>query len=536
MAKDRSIRFLLLSALASAFMLVLVFTLMYGVNSQREQMEKYTRLHLHGMSKSYFDAVNTMMLAGTMANREMLREKMVAPEDVLDIRVIRSEALSKTFGPGLPSERAEDELDRRGMAGEQVESFYQGENGRVLTLIEPVRAVSNYQGVNCLTCHVVEEGTVLGVIRVDYSLAQADEELNTHLLINGSVQILLFIVAFSLTAWVLDHIVIKRLRRLHDSMGEIATNSDLSIQLEVGRDDEIGSVSRAFNRMMEQINHSMRTVVSNATQVYEAAQTIASKAETTEQEVLTQKVNTDQVAESTTELASSAEQVKGNAEETAAQSHVMLTTAGHGEAQAQAAVQGIEALSTEVQQGAARIEELNNRTDEVAAVLEVISSIAEQTNLLALNAAIEAARAGEQGRGFAVVADEVRSLASRTQESTGEIRQTIDALKHEASDCVQIMGQASEMAQNQVQAILAVSQELAQIAEAVRNISDLNEQMERAANAQNLVAETINGNVREISQSAEQTSNDAQQTARIAEQLLTMANALQETVGQFRLG
>lgn len=117
MAKDRSIRFLLLSALACAFLLVLVFTLAYSVNTQRDRMEDYTRQHMKNMSKSYFDALNTMMLTGTMGNREMLRRKMVAPEEVKDVRVVRSEGLSKLFGPGTEGEQSVDDIDRRALAG-----------------------------------------------------------------------------------------------------------------------------------------------------------------------------------------------------------------------------------------------------------------------------------------------------------------------------------------------------------------------------------------------------------------------------------
>lgn len=535
MTRNYSIRFLLLAALAAAFSLILVFTVLYSANAQRDHVEEFSHKYVDGLSKSYFDGLNTMMVTGTINNRDVLRDKVMAPEDVLDVRVVRSDHLNEMFGKGTQAEQKRDSADKKALAGERVELYSSNDDGRVYTLIDPVIARENYQGVNCLGCHQAEEGDVLGAIRVDYSLAESDTRLHQQLLASGGIQVAIFVVVFFLTAFALNRLVFSRLRRLQKRMDEISSNSDLTIELDVSRNDEIGSVSLAFNRMMAKIRQSMNTVMDNAAQVEQAARSIAAKAETTGREVLAQKDNTDQVASATTEMAASAVQVRENANHTASKSVDTAESANNGERLARAAVEGIEALNTEVEGGAKRIENLDQRTSQMAKMLEEISNIAEQTNLLALNAAIEAARAGEQGRGFSVVADEVRALASRTQVSTEEIRSTINGLKGEVVDCVAIMSHASDMAGDQVEAILKVESELQSIASAVREITGLNQEMESAANEQSDVSEAINHNVIEISRSAEQASTDAQQTADIAGDLLVMAEALRKTIEQFQL-
>ncbi|KEF31720.1 hypothetical protein D777_02069 [Marinobacter nitratireducens] len=535
MNAKQSIRFLLLAALAAAFSLVLVFTVLYSANAQRDHMEQFSHKYVEGLAKSYFDGLNTMMVTGTIGNRDMLRDKVMAPDDVLDVRVIRSEKLNKLFGKGTAVEQVRKPEDEDALSGDRVELYSENEQGRVYTLIEPVVARENYQGVNCLGCHQAEEGEVLGAIRVDYSLAESDARLHKQLLTSGGIQVAIFALVFVLTAFALGRLVFSRLRLLHDRMDEISRNSDLTLELDDSRNDEIGSVARAFNRMMAKIRESMNTVMDNAEQVELSARGIAGKAETTEKEVLAQRDNTDQVASATTEMAASAVQVRENANHTTRKSAETAESASLGEQLARNAVEGIESLNSEVQSGARRIEQLDQRTSQMSDMLEVISNIADQTNLLALNAAIEAARAGEQGRGFSVVADEVRALASRTQDSTEEIRSTIDGLKTEVVDCVAAMQHASEMAESQVSAILKVESELQAIAAAVREITDLNEEMESAANEQSDVSESINQNVIEISRSAEQTSGDAQETARIAGDLLVMAEGLRKTIEQFKL-
>jgi len=416
-----------------------------------------------------------------------------------------------------------------------MEHYSSNENGRVYTLIEPVIAMANYQGVNCLGCHQAQEWDVLGAIRIEYSLAETDARLQTQLLTSAGIQAILLLGVFAITAWVLGHLVFSRLRRLRDRMDEISRNSDLTLELDAVRNDEIGLVSHAFNRMISKMRDSMNQVLVSAEHVEQAARDIASKAGASEREVVSQRDNTDQVASATTEMAASALQVRENAITTTRKSAATAEAAGLGEELAQSAVGGIEALNAEVQNGAQRIEALNQHTAKMTTMLETISNIADQTNLLALNAAIEAARAGDAGRGFSVVADEVRALASRTQVSTADIRDTINGLKEEVAGCLSTMRGASDRANQQVDAILKVQAELKIIAQATREITSLNQEMESAANEQSNVSDAINQNVIEISRSAEQTTLEAQQTAQIATELLVMAENLRQTMGQFKL-
>lgn len=535
MKKNRSIRFLLLAALASAFTLVLAFTLLYANHSQRAHMEDYTRKYVEGLQKSYFDALNTMMVTGTIANQPLLRERTMAPPAVLDVRVVRSDKLNALYGPGADYQRNRSPEEMQALQGERVERYSMNDSGRVFTLLEPIVAMADYQGVNCLLCHQANEGDILGAIRVDYSLAESDARLNTQLVTSASVQILIFLLAFAGTAVVLGRLVTARLRQLHDRMESIASNSDLTIRLDDSRNDEIGSVARAFNRMVGKINASMHLVVDNAGRVQQAAEQIAHKADTTVREVMAQKDNTDQVASATTEMAASAVEVRENAVNTSRKSLDTTNAASNGEQLARKAVQGIEQLNAEVQEGARRIAELDQRTSAMNEMLTVIATIADQTNLLALNAAIEAARAGEAGRGFAVVADEVRSLAMRTKQSTNEIEELIRTLQQGAEEAVRSMGHNCSLADSSVDAAGETGRALQAITQSVSAIQQMNQQIAAAAEQQSAVAEGINRSVMNIRDVADQSAAASEETSASSADLARLSGDLQQQISRFRL-
>jgi methyl-accepting chemotaxis protein len=199
------------------------------------------------------------------------------------------------------------------------------------------------------------------------------------------------------------------------------------------------------------------------------------------------------------------------------------------------AVKGINNLASEVENAANVIHELENDSNSIGEVLSVIQGIAEQTNLLALNAAIEAARAGEQGRGFAVVADEVRTLASRTQNSTLEIQQTIERLQGRAKQAVSVMENGRKRAASSVEQAASAGGSITAISERIDTINDMNNQIASAAEEQTAVAEEINRNISNISPVTEETSASARNTADACRELMELANELRSTIGNFKI-
>ena len=529
-----SVQTKILAALAVVFATLMIATTWHMAVTERDMVQELAEDKALDTASSFFDGINTMMLTGTMAQREVLRQKMLAHEGVTETRIIRSPEINTVFGPGNPEQKITDELDRRALAGEQIIEAGTDADGRTVTVITPILATSDFRGTNCLTCHVVAEGTVLGATRVSYSLASLDKRIDRNLLIAGGLNVAMLVVGIIVITWLLRHIVVKPISTMRTVMNRIESNADLSLRLDVNSKDEIGGLSLAFNKMLGRFGDSLHEVCETTTELKEVADKITDMSEKTATAAEQQRSETDAVATAITELESTAVQVREGASGAADASIEADQAASNGAATTRAAIDGIHALVTEIERAADVIEQLDERSQRVGGVLDVIKSIAEQTNLLALNAAIEAARAGESGRGFAVVADEVRSLATRSHESTQEIEKIIEQLQVGARDAVSVMSHAKHSAEQRREQVETADSGLNLIAERVGRIRELNTQMASAADEQSAVTQSVGRNVINISQLAEHTALDAEHTTEVSEILNDLSERLSILVKCFR--
>lgn len=347
---------------------------------------------------------------------------------------------------------------------------------------------------------------------------------------------LAFVGLICIIMWIMQKAVILPLRQVILHAQDMAEgDSDLTKRLDESARNELGELGHWLNLFIKKLQLSLQDVRKAVVELSGESHKLASVAQSTETILDTQRQQTEQVATAMNEMTATVQEVARNAVSAADAVKGADTEAVHGKAKVHDTAARIGNLAQDVEQSAGVIRNLQSESEKIGTVLDVIKGIAEQTNLLALNAAIEAARAGEQGRGFAVVADEVRSLANRTQQSTQEIQQMIQRLQQGAVKSVEVMQQSQLRAKESVATAAQAGLSLEEITRAVSTISDMNVQIAAASEEQSAVAETINQNILAIHSASENTVRQAARTTQIGSDLSHLATQLEQIVGRFRV-
>jgi methyl-accepting chemotaxis protein len=424
-------------------------------------------------------------------------------------------------------------------------SIYVKEAKRQGKVIVRVAVADTMVAQGCVNCHNSHPdtprtgwklGDVRGILEINNDISEqvAASKVTGNKIISILIFILLFIVAA--IYYVYKFAIAKKLSALDKSINDLAAgSSDLTQRLDDSGNDEIASLAKGFNKFLENHRIFVKEIASSAHQLSESSAGMTSVTMRAKQDSEEQKNQIGLVATAVNEMSASIQEVASNtstADQSARDAKEEISAGLHV---VEDNIRITNTLSSEIKNAAEVIQVVKTDSEGIGSVLDVIRGISDQTNLLALNAAIEAARAGEHGRGFAVVADEVRTLASRTQESTVEIQEMIERLQQGSDSAVTVMNQGIETVEASVKQANQIGENLQSIATAVTNISDMNTQISSAIEEQSVVAEDINKNVVMVDSLAQRGDESSSNIASANEQLNQLAENLASMVSKFKI-
>lgn len=637
-----------------SFLLVMTLVTTYTASRESTRLTEFTEKQTKDLTTFYFDSLNTLMLTGTMDQRTIFRNKVLARPEVVDARVVRGEPVKQQFGPGYPEEQPLDDLDRRALSGEEISIIEDRGGKRVMTILTPFRATEDTgpTHVNCLRCHHVASGAINGAIRISYSLEKVDNSVQHEIMVSVLANFLLLGTGLLLVNLVMRTWVTNPLSKLMTVVNRRAAGEE-NVRAEIISEDEVGRLAGAFNTLSENI-------MVGAKREHDAAEELHSKVarlldvihkvsggnydvdvgfngkdaigelagnlqtmivyirnsieekriavETLRHQVdeilgvvtkaaegnLTGRINAAshdaigqlasgvqrmidslnslvaqvqrsgiQVASSTTEIAATSKQQDATAAEQAATTNEIVATAtqisatskelektmqevaGIAEVAARSATlgqAGLIRMQTTMGQivdasGSigAKLEILNEKAGNIGMVVTTINKVADQTNLLSLNAAIEAEKAGEYGFGFAVVAREIRRLADQTAVATLDIEQSVKEMQSAVSAGVMSMEKFSDQVRRSVEDVTQVSRQLAQVIDQVQELRPRFESVHQSMHLQAQGAQHIHQSMTVLNESAQHTADSIRQSNAAIERLNEAAHSLQNGVTKFKV-
>ena len=401
-------------------------------------------------------------------------------------------------------------------------------------------AVQAYKAANANIVLARQEMTVQGADIVSRSEALYDIQLQRRDAESAQARSLQLIsTVLALLVGIIAALLITRqiTRPLQETLAvvERIASGDLSHNIQVTRRDELGVLQQGIQRMGTTLRELISGIRDGVTQIASAAEELSAVTEQTSAGVNSQKIETDQVATAMHEMTATVQEVARNAEQASQAASAADGQAREGDKVVAEAIAQIERLADEVARSTDAMAHLQQESNKIGSVMDVIKAVAEQTNLLALNAAIEAARAGEAGRGFAVVADEVRGLAQRTQKSTEEIEGLVAGLQNGTQQVANVMNNSRSLTDSSVELTRKAGVSLENITRTVSNIQSMNQQIAAAAEQQSAVAEEISRSIVNVRDVSEQTATASDETAKSSVELARLGSQLQQMVSHFRV-
>ncbi len=521
------------------FMLIAVWT---GMIVWESEVNRETAI---GQAKDFAGSIHEMtmagltgmMITGTVGQREVFLDQIKQLSVIKDLHVVRGEAVSKIFGPDTKDKRPMDSIEQQAMQSGKAYTAVHEENGATyLRVVTPTLASTNYLGKNCIMCHQVPEGSVLGLVSMKVSLDKVDAEVNAFRLKIAAAAFGASLLLLAVIYLFIRHFVTIPIEHLTHGLQDIATGEgDLTRRLEVKGRDEVGLAATVFNQVMENFSTLVRQVSQSATEVSAKAHALAQSASQVADGSHQQNEKSVTAASAVEQMVSSIAAISQSAEHVQQQSQESLKRSEEGNKSLGHLLEEMNNVEQTVKEMAESVNEFVRNTDAINKMTQEVKDIAEQTNLLALNAAIEAARAGEQGRGFAVVADEVRKLAEKSSRSASEIDAITETLSAQSVNVRRSIEEGLGHLASSQASVTNVADILQAANGSVTEVGHGLDAIAGATDEQRRVSGEVADSIEAIAAMARENNESVEQTAAAAQSLEALADSLQNTVGRFKV-